>query len=192
MSGLSKKYRVNYNDDIQWFTDAKEAYNAGEEVTFYFNMVATDTNYYFYLDEEQIYPSYETDKGYKISFTMPEHDVSVRVDAINSMRYMPENRKETVLKFHSFEGGGPSYNVKLNREGIADIKQTRHYYNPEHEYMCGSGYDVNISFIGIKPGKAEATIECRSPIADNFDAVYDITVFEDLSVSVTERKRTEL
>lgn len=189
MLGLPKKYKVNYNGAMEWLIGAKEAYKAGEEVCFYFNMIATDTNYYFYLDDEQINPRYETAKGYKISFIMPEHDVSVRVDAVNSMRYIPEQKKETVLKFHSFDGGGPSYSVKIEDKSIADCKQTRRYYNPNHENMCGSGYDVNISFIGLNPGKTTAKIECRSPIADNYDAVYDIVVLDDLTVSLTEKER---
>ena len=58
--------------------------------------------------------------------------------------------------------------------------------------MCGSGYEVNISFIGLKPGKTTATVECRSTIADNYDAVYDITVDDDLSITVAEREIKDL
>lgn len=192
MLGFPKKYKVDYNGDMQWFIGAKESYKAGEKVTLYFDMIATDTNYYFYIDDEEIYPSYESGKGYKISFAMPEHDVSVRVKAVNSMRYIPEEKKETVLTFNSFDGGGPSYSVKIEDKSIADYKQTRQYHNPNHENMCGSGYDVNISFVGLTPGETTATIECRSPIADNFDAVYEIVVFDDLTVSVEEKERKNL
>ncbi len=192
MFGTAKKYKVDYNGDKQWFIGAKEAYKAGEKVTLYFDMIATDTNYYFYIDGEEINPRYESGKGYKILFTMPEHDVSVRVEAVNSMIYIPEEKKETVLTFKSFDGGGPSYSVKIEDKSIADYKQTKWYSNPNHENMCGCSFEVNISFIGLMPGETTATIECRSPIADNYDVIYDIAVDADMRVTVTEKERKEL
>ncbi len=101
---------------------------------------------------------------------------------------MFETKKEAVLSFDSFDGGGPSYNVKIEDESIVKCSQTHYYLNPNHGEMCGSGYEVNISFTGIKPGKTRATIECRSNIADNYDAIYDITVDEDLGITLTGTK----
>lgn len=98
----------------------------------------------------------------------------------------------TALTFDSFDGGGPEYSVKLEDESVVSCKQTRHYNSPKHEQMTGSGYTVKIEFFGLKPGKTTATVECRSPIADNFDAIYDIEVNEDLGVTVTERERTDI
>ena len=100
-----------------------------------------------------------------------------------------EMKKEAVLSFDSFDGGGPSYNVKMEDESIASYSQEHCYFNPHHDMMCGSGYEVKISFTGLKPGKTTAIIECRSSIADNYDAIYDITVNDYLDITVTELER---
>ena len=99
---------------------------------------------------------------------------------------------KAALSFDSFDGGGPSYDVEIEDESIAAYSQTHYYFNPDHDSMCGSGYEVNISFTGLKPGKTKAIIRCRSSIADNFDAIYDITVDVGLAVTVTERERKDL
>lgn len=101
-------------------------------------------------------------------------------------------KKEALLSFDSFDGGGPSYSVSIGDSSVATYNITRHYRNPNHENMCGSGYDVIIAFSGIEPGKTEVKIECRSPIADNYDAVYELEVDENLSVTVTEREHTNI
>ena len=101
-------------------------------------------------------------------------------------------KKEEAITFSSFDGGGPSYDVKIEDESITTYSQEHYYFNPDHDMMCGSGYEVRISFTGLKPGKTTATIECRSSIADNYDAIYDITVDNDLGISVTERERKNL
>ncbi|MBO4432953.1 MAG: hypothetical protein J5852_05410 [Clostridia bacterium] len=95
-----------------------------------------------------------------------------------------EIEKTAVLSFDSFDGGGPSYDVEIENESVAVCKQTHYYLNPDHDQMCGSGYEVNISFTGLKPGKTKAIVRCRSSIADNFDAVYDITVDDDLKINL--------
>ena len=103
-----------------------------------------------------------------------------------------EDKKEAVLSFDSFDGGGPSYNVKIEDESVAAYSQTHYYLNPNHDRQCGSGYEVKISFAGLKPGKTKAIIECRSDIADSYDAIYDIVVGDGLAVAVTERERVNL
>lgn len=66
-------------------TTLRTEYRAGEQVVLYFFMVATDTNYNFLLDGEPLNPQYAHDKGYIISFTMPEHDVRLECQWYNSM-----------------------------------------------------------------------------------------------------------
>ena len=104
---------------------------------------------------------------------------------------MSESKKEAVLSFDSFDGGGPSYDVKAEDESVVECHQAHYYFNPDHGNMCGSGYEVRISFTGLKPGKTKAVIECRSSIGDNYDAIYDITVDGDLAVTLTERERKD-
>lgn len=72
------------------FENAKEKYAAGEQVTLYYPYIATDTDYSFYIDGEIINPDYSDEKGFIISFVMPEHDVTVSYDMVNTMEYVPD------------------------------------------------------------------------------------------------------
>ncbi len=192
-SGCSgAKYKVDYNGGKSSFENAKDSYKAGEKVTLYYRFIATDTDYFFYVDGERINPDYKESKGYIITFTMPAHDISVRVEMRNSMLYVPETDKTASLTFDSFDGGGPSYKVVIDDPSIVTYDQTKHYHNENHDEMAGSGYTVKIEFFGLKEGKTTVKIECRSPIADNFDAIYDVEVDGDLSVKITERETVEI
>lgn len=87
-----------------------------------------------------------------------------------------------VLTFDSFDGGGPEYSVEIDDPELLTYTSTRRYYNPKHNEMCGSAYDVIFKFKGLKPGKTKLTIMARSPIAGNFDYTYEATVDEELSL----------
>ena len=106
--------------------------------------------------------------------------------------YNPETRNGAVLVFDSFDGGGPEYSVIVEDNSIVTFEMVRKYNNPDHDKMCGSAYDVIITVIGLKQGKTSVKIECRSPIADNYDALYDAEVAQDLSVTIAEREKTEI
>lgn len=90
--GEDAKYRVDYNGEKGWYEDARDEYAAGETVRIYFPFVATDTNYYFYLDGERLYPEYVDGKGFEIVFTMPARDVFLMKEEVNTM----ENTAEPV------------------------------------------------------------------------------------------------
>ena len=66
---------------------AKKSYAAGEEVTAYYPYIATDTDYTFYVEEEDVEykTSYDNEHGYVLTFTMPAHDVKLGVKSRNSM-----------------------------------------------------------------------------------------------------------
>ena len=189
---FGKKYRIDFNGDEGSFANAKESYKAGERVTLYYNFIATDTNYSFYIDGERINPDYNRDKGFIISFIMPEHNVSIIVESRNSMLCEDEKNKSATLTFDSFDGGGPQYTVKLTELSVVSYDQIKKYHRANHDEMFGSGYDVIITFFGLKPGKTVATIECLSPIADNYDAVYDIEVTNSLDVIITKKDQVDI
>ncbi|MBO4419646.1 MAG: hypothetical protein J5789_07470 [Oscillospiraceae bacterium] len=69
------------------FTSDKTAYAAGETVTVYFNMIATDTDYRFWLDDEdvELERDYNDGQGYVFTFSMPDHDLTLHVESHNSM-----------------------------------------------------------------------------------------------------------
>ena len=91
------------------------------------------------------------------------------------------------LVFESFDGGGPQYEVSGFDESIVSLGVARKYSNEDHDMMAGSGYNVIMTFTGQKPGNTTAHISCFSPIADNWERDYDITVDRNLNVTVKER-----
>lgn len=91
MSIFSKKYKVDYCGQKFEYKNAKDEYRAGERVTLYYWMIATDTDYSFSLDGAQLSRDYDTKKGFILSFIMPDHDVKLRCYSRNTMlRELPE------------------------------------------------------------------------------------------------------
>lgn len=76
-----QKYKLNFGSSD--FESDKTEYSAGEEVTVRYDIIATDTDYHFYSDDVDFDITY--DGGYEITFTMPDHDVTLNVDSYNSM-----------------------------------------------------------------------------------------------------------
>ena len=94
--------------------------------------------------------------------------------------------KTASLSFESFDGGGPEFNVVIADESIVSYVSRSKYRDPDHEEMHGSGYDEIITFTGIKPGETTMIIEERSPIADNLDHKYRVTVNDELNVQIEQ------
>lgn len=84
-----EKYGVDYCGSKDMYRNARDSYRAGAEVTLYYEMIATDTDYFFYLDDERIRVEYDEKKGFVVRFTMPEHDVKLEVITVESM--LPPN-----------------------------------------------------------------------------------------------------
>ncbi len=90
LSGCGKeKYKLSF--DGYGFESKKTEYYAGETVTVYYDLVATDTDYSFSLDCDDVKLKQEWDNnhGYIFKFTMPAHDVKISVSSRNSMEYDP-------------------------------------------------------------------------------------------------------
>lgn len=85
MNLFRKKYKVDYCGKKHEYKNAKDEYRAGEKVTLYYWMVATDTDYSFTLDGAELSRDYDTGKGFVLSFIMPEHDVELHCFSRNSM-----------------------------------------------------------------------------------------------------------
>ena len=83
---LKKKHMINYvGCSVVSFHNAKKAYREGDKVEMYFNIIATDTKYRFEVDGERYFPDYSNEKGYIITFTMPDHDVTIKMEWKNIM-----------------------------------------------------------------------------------------------------------
>ena len=83
------KYKLRFEG--HGFQSSKTEYAAGEKVTVYYDMIATDTDYRFWLDDESVKltQDYDGRHGYVFTFTMPEHDLTLHMESHNSMVYVP-------------------------------------------------------------------------------------------------------
>ena len=111
LSGCTAKtYEVDYCGEQQMYDGAKDSYAPGKEVTLRYTLMASDTSYAFYLDGEELKVEYDSNKGYFIRFTMPDHDVKLECVTKNTMADMiavpetkpeenlPENEPETEIQ----------------------------------------------------------------------------------------------
>ena len=101
MFGLSgcggKKYAVDYCGQKDFYSNAKDSYREGQKVTLYYPLIATDTDYHFYLDGETLNYLYEDNKGFAIKFVMPDHDVKLECVSTNSMTVESDPEIETLV-----------------------------------------------------------------------------------------------
>ena len=87
-------YQVDYDGDKDDYIGAKDRFRAGQTVTLYYTLIATDSDCTFYLDGDPIPFTYEEGKGFKVEFKMPAHDVKLECVWVNSMVYEPEYPEE--------------------------------------------------------------------------------------------------
>lgn len=72
------------------FKTGRTWYFPGEKVTVYYDIIATDTDYSFSIDEDvELEQDYSERRGYILTFTMPNHDVMLSVESHDSMMYIP-------------------------------------------------------------------------------------------------------
>ena len=98
-----------------------------------------------------------------------------------------ENGMTVTLTYESFDGGGPEYTVSVGDETLVSYSRDTRYKNSNSGDAEGSGYYVIFEFTGLVPGETEVTIQARSPIADNFDEIYSVSVDSELKITM-ERK----
>ncbi|MBQ9664251.1 MAG: hypothetical protein IJV40_13980 [Oscillospiraceae bacterium] len=83
-----QKYKLSF--DGYGFESGKTEYAAGESVTVYYDFIATDTDYRFFIDDDiSMEQRYDDKHGYVFTFRMPEHDATLHVESHNSMLYVP-------------------------------------------------------------------------------------------------------
>ena len=103
LSGCTgEKYALNFNDAD--FESKRTAYAAGEKVTVYYDLIATDTDYWFYTDSEdvELKRDFDNEHGYVFTFIMPAHDVTLDVESRNSMEpEFPEPEPEEIQETDS-------------------------------------------------------------------------------------------
>ena len=100
--------------------------------------------------------------------------------------------KQATLSFHSFDGGGPSFNAILEDSSLVEVQRVRDYGGTDPELVDGAAFDVIFTFTGLIPGQTGLRIEERSPIAGSYNHTYLLTVGEDLTVSIEALEVTDL
>ena len=96
ITGCGKRsYKVDYCGAKDFYANAKDTYKSGEEVELIFDLVATDTDYTFYLDgKSEDLDVQGTGNGVVIRFTMPDHDIKLDYSEKNSMEYLPDGEED--------------------------------------------------------------------------------------------------
>lgn len=87
MMSVSNNGNYKLNLEGYGFQSEKSQYAEGETVTVYYNLIATDTDYNFGLDcdDVQLNRTYDSSKGFIFTFVMPAHDVTLSVNSYNNM-----------------------------------------------------------------------------------------------------------
>ena len=80
----ARKYSVDYHGQENLFQGAKPGYAAGDTVKLRYDLIATDTDYTFYVDGETFNADWDGG-AYVLKFKMPEHDIEVYCEHHNSM-----------------------------------------------------------------------------------------------------------
>lgn len=81
----NNKFAIDYCGQKHLYKHAKSRYRADQEVTIYYPHLMTDTDYYFYLDDERLNVSYDNKKGIIINFIMPKHNVKLYMTSNNNI-----------------------------------------------------------------------------------------------------------
>ncbi len=158
------------------FESKKTSYAEGDKVKVYYNIIATDTDYSFYTDSEdvELKRDYDEKKGFVISFIMPAHDVALHVDSVNSMEYHPQTFNdvpdEAMNEFFDYVdnktalSGAMPVNVcmfDVTEDGYEDVCGTFYtdsyviiVYDPaeRHGYVLDGGKYYDFMIDGIEDG----------------------------------------
>lgn len=120
-----QKYKLEL--DGYGFSSDASSYAEGEMVKVVFGLIATDTNYSFYLDCEDtdLKVNFENE-AYILTFRMPAHDVKLSVSEKNTMVYMLPiviSLENQVKPADIWIMEDTNYNRKLSTWGGATIKE---------------------------------------------------------------------
>ena len=175
---FAKRYSVDYSGQKESYLHAKDSYRAGEKVEIFFDRIATDTDYSFYLDKERLSPLYDDKKGFVITFTMPAHDVVLEYRSRNSMIVEPE---ETLLVEYRYgvvgtDGGDNSRALTLTRLADGTLRLD----------VCGSDADGAETFASYSVPE-EAAEKCYEIINEHdfrhWDELEDPECIDGVAVS---------
>ena len=176
------KTKYNLEFDGYGFESEKTSYAEGEEVTAIYDMIATDTDYSFYTDSDDVNlkQDYDSNRGYVFSFTMPAHDVKLCVRSGNSMERDPDINEPDVS-----EPSSPD-------ECITNENLVFDYYEATVATVGGDGYD---EYCLYKYTDNELVLACYSKMEDQEEkmdfCVVPSTVLDDCMDQVKQNNMLE-
>ena len=155
-----QKYKLNY--DGYGFESKKTEYAAGEKVTVRYDMIGTDTDYSFFIDDD-VEMKQDYDGGYVLKFTMPAHDVTLRVESHNSMEYIPETELPEPETLPEEDSG------EADRAIAAELDETKmvfDYFRGTVATADGDGHDEMVLY-GRTEGEGLILANYRKPVGED-------------------------
>ena len=120
-----------------------------------------------------------TDAGVKILA-----DTVLLADAARYLTALWNGTRELyVLRLESFDGGGPAYEAEMQPSGIVTWTRQKIYRDPNHEELCGAGFEVVYTFRPLRPGQAKALVTGRAFYGEEPPRIIDFTVDEELHLT---------
>ncbi len=111
-----------------------------------------------------------------------------QIDQESESEMMAENddriQEPVDLSFSSFSGGGYEYTFKVEDPSIVYC-EARYEFEAHAEEIDGASYDYIVSFTGLKPGSTIVSVYGYSPILDNENSIYTVSVDKELHVTLT-------
>ncbi len=92
--------------------------------------------------------------------------------------------EEAVLRFSSFAGGGYEYTAEVGDPSVVRA-ETGVEYEAHAEEIDGASFDFTVSLTGLTPGTTTLAVYGRSPILENADSLYTVSVDEALRITLT-------
>ena len=69
---------IDYYGPKHLYKGAKDEYRAGSQVNLTFDLMRDDCEYSFFMDSKQLDAEPDNEKGYMITYTMPDHDAALQ------------------------------------------------------------------------------------------------------------------
>jgi len=172
----AKTYEIDYCGEQQMYDGAKDSYAPGKEVTLRYTLIASDTSYAFYLDGEELDVEYDSNKGYFIRFTMPDHDVCLEcvtkntmADQIPTLEAEPEVRPEDNVQ--------PEEPIKITVQPLTLSRFFAQQWEWDGEILLAlseyNGVTLSGDSIGKYPALSETLEQTKNMVvrsmADEFD-----------------------
>jgi len=158
--GNTPMYKIDPGENGMFFEGIKSGYKAGEEAEIYYTLIASDTDYSFFIDGEPMHFTYEDGKGMVIRFTMPDHDVKLEYEVKNSMEPVMQAESGALLFDYYYASqasadSGGHYEITLTAGNDLNMVYL-------DEYLKGSDEEDEINKCYLVP--YDAVDECMAVV----------------------------